>query len=430
MEYDNINSSKVGRAMKLAGAGAKVGGNYIKHYTKKMIGQATSEQELSQKNATLLFDTLGEMKGTVLKAAQMLSMEKNILPSAFVEKFAQAQYQVPPLSYPLVAQTFIKYFGKPPTAIFDDFSKQAVHAASLGQVHKAKKNNKALAVKVQYPGVAQSIESDMSLLKPIAAKILNANSEEIEAHFEEIKSVLIAEADYCKELLNAQDLSEACSSISGIQFPQYYPEWSNSKIITMDWIEALPLKVFLQQNPNQELKNKVGQHIWDFYQYQVHHLHRFHADPHPGNFLITPEGAVFVIDFGCVKVLSNDFYHSYMRLLDKDIIFNDAKLMLLLQEFKLIYADDIAVDKAYLFQFAKKTLAHITQPFFSDTFDFGADGFIENIIQQDEFYALKTKILTNRKVRGQKDALYLNRTYFGLFYILSELKAKIKTKGF
>jgi predicted unusual protein kinase regulating ubiquinone biosynthesis (AarF/ABC1/UbiB family) len=192
----------------------------------------------------------------------------------------------------------------------------------------------------------------------------------------------------------------------------------------------MPLKAFMNTNPSQELRNKVGQTIWDFYQYQVRVLHMFHADPHPGNFLIDANGKVTVIDFGCVKVLTTEFYNSYSRLLSSEWVHNDEKLLQVLKDLTLIFDTDTEKTKTYLFQFAAKTIRHITQPFFAETFDFGDDNFIQNIINRDEIYELKKELLKSRQARGPKDAIYLNRTYFGIYSILNELKAVIKTNNF
>jgi predicted unusual protein kinase regulating ubiquinone biosynthesis (AarF/ABC1/UbiB family) len=429
-EQKSIPTSKIQRAMKFAGTGAKVGGNYLKHYTKKAFGSNATSEDLDVANASVIFEALGELKGSALKAAQMMSMDKHILPKAYVEQFAMAQYSAPPLSYPLVVKTFHEYFKQSPLEIFDEFSKEAVHAASMGQVHKARLNGKDLAVKIQYPGVGDSVESDLNMVKPIALKIMNANEEEVEAHFNEIKERLIEETDYTLELQRSMLLSEKCSALPNLSFPAYYPEYCSDRVLTMDWIESMPLKVFMNTNPSQELRNKVGQTIWDFYQYQVRVLHMFHADPHPGNFLIDANGKVTVIDFGCVKVLTTEFYNSYSRLLSSEWVHNDEKLLQVLKDLTLIFDTDTEKTKTYLFQFAAKTIRHITQPFFAETFDFGNDDFIQNIINRDELFELKKELLKSRQARGPKDAIYLNRTYFGIYSILNELKAVIKTNNF
>ena len=154
--------------------GAKVGVNYLKYYGDKITkSEEQAKQRLNENNAEDIYDGLKKLKGSALKVAQMLSMEKSILPQAYVEKFSLAQFSVPPLSPALVIKTFKKYFGKHPDEIYDKFNATSINAASIGQVHKAEKYGKKLAVKIQYPGVADSIASDLSLVKPIAVKMFN-----------------------------------------------------------------------------------------------------------------------------------------------------------------------------------------------------------------------------------------------------------------
>jgi len=163
---DKIPIGKIGRTGKMVQTGIKVGGNYLKYYSKKALNRDLLRDELDQINAEDIYNGLKSLKGSALKVAQMLSMEKNLLPNAYVEKFSLAQFSVPPLSGPLVRKTFKKYHGKYPEEIFDTFSSESVNAASIGQVHRATKDGKELAVKIQYPGVADSISSDLALVKP------------------------------------------------------------------------------------------------------------------------------------------------------------------------------------------------------------------------------------------------------------------------
>jgi len=155
---DKIAVTKIQRATKLVSTGAKVGVNYLKYYGDKLVNtEVEAKERLNKNNAEDIYDGLKQLKGSALKVAQMLSMEKSILPQAYVEKFSLAQFSVPPLSPPLVLKTFKKYFGKSPDDLFDSFNTTSVNAASIGQVHLAVKDGKKLAVKIQYPGVAQSI---------------------------------------------------------------------------------------------------------------------------------------------------------------------------------------------------------------------------------------------------------------------------------
>src|SRR5210317_688792 len=113
-EYSKIPTSKVQRASKFIRTGAKVGTNYVKHYTKKVFDGSLEKDELHEANAKDIFNSLSELKGGALKVAQMMSLDQGILPQAYQQKFTQAQYSAPPLSYPLVAKTFRDQLGDSP----------------------------------------------------------------------------------------------------------------------------------------------------------------------------------------------------------------------------------------------------------------------------------------------------------------------------
>ena len=244
----------------------------------------------------------------------MLSMEKSILPQAYVEKFSLAQFSVPPLSPPLVIKTFKNYFGKLPNELYDSFNSTSVNAASIGQVHLAEKNGKKLAVKIQYPGVAQSIASDLALVKPIAVKMFNIKGKDSDKYFKEVEGKLIEETNYVLEVAQSKEVSGACSHIPNLLFPQYYEELSSDRIITMDYMQGEHLSEFTAYNKDQEKANQLGQALWDFYMYQIHKLKKVHADPHPGNFLVSSNTQLIALDFGCMKTIPQDFYYPYFEL--------------------------------------------------------------------------------------------------------------------
>jgi len=234
---DYIPTSKISRASKLVQTGAKVGVNYLKFYGDKLINsEVDAKERLNQSNATDIYDGLKNLKGSALKVAQMLSMEKNILPSAYVEKFSLAQFSVPPLSPALVLKTFKRYFGKSPNEIYDTFDAASVNAASIGQVHRAEKDGKKLAVKIQYPGIAGSISSDLAMVKPIAMSMFNIKGKGSDRYFKEVEDKLIEETNYLLEIKQSKEISKACAHIPNLLFPTYYEALSTEQIITMDWV--------------------------------------------------------------------------------------------------------------------------------------------------------------------------------------------------
>src|SRR6185312_4285205 len=281
---ESMPATKVERSAKFVKTGFQIGGNYIKHYSKKLFNPDMNRDELNEDNASDIYNSLSELKGSALKIAQMLSMDRNMLPKAYVNKFSQSQYNAPPLSGPLIKRTFVKSFGKSPEKIFDTFNPISTNAASIGQVHQATLKGKKLAVKVQYPGVADSISSDLKMVKPFAFRLLGVSEKELNIYIKEVEERLLEETDYKLEVRRSIEFSKACSKI----------------------------------------KNKIGQALWDFYNFQQHELKAVHADPHPGNFLITPDEKLAIIDFGCIKVIPDDFYNPFFDLVWNGLM-NDKK---------------------------------------------------------------------------------------------------------
>ena len=426
-EQDKIPTSKVKRAAKLLSAGAKVGTNYLKYYAKKVTGDEQAKEQLDKDNAEDLFETLSELKGSALKVAQIMSMDKNMLPTAITEKFAMAQYNAPPLSYPLVLRTFKKSFGKSPLDIFTSFSRNAIKAASIGQVHLAEKNGQKLAVKVQYPGVADSVKNDLRMIKPIAMRILNLKENEIRQYLDEVEERLIEETNYELELKQSIEISQACSQLKGFVFPTYYPDLSSNKIITMEWLEGAHLKEYLKTNPDQQTRDLIGQRLWEFYDFQVNELKAIHADPHPGNFLFYENGDIGVIDFGCIKRIPIDFYHNYFQLLNPSYQKDDELLIELFYKLEFIYEDDTPETKKLFFGLFKEIMFLLIQPFKEGNFDFSNKDYLDRLYELGDELKSRKDIRKNGAARGSRHILYINRTYFGLFTLLYELGANIET---
>jgi len=422
---DYIPTSKIERATKLVQTGAKVGVNYLRYYGEKMVNSDLTRDKLNENNAEDIYDGLKSLKGSALKVAQMLSMDKSFLPQAYVEKFSLSQFSVPPLSGPLVLKTFKANFGKTPYEIFDEFNANSVNAASIGQVHLAVKDNKKLAVKIQYPGVANSISSDLALVKPIAIRMFNLQGKDSDKYFKEVEEKLIEETNYLLELKQSQEVVEACQKIENLVFPNYYPEYSSEKIITMDWMTGIHLSEFTNKNTDQEVANKIGQALWDFYMYQIHILKKVHADPHPGNFLVNQENQLVALDFGCMKQIPNEFYIPYFELINKEVIDNKKLFAAKLFELEILRVDDTKEEIEYFTQMFYDLLSLFTQPFQSETFDFSDEEFFQNIAQLGERFSKDTNLRKMNGNRGSKHFIYMNRTFFGLYNLMFDLKAKI-----
>lgn len=427
---DKIPTGKIERAGQLMKTGIKVGGNYIAYYGEKFVNPSLTKEKLNESNAEDIYDGLQNLKGSALKVAQMLSMDKSIMPQAYVEKFSLSQFSVPPLSAPLVKRTFKKYFGKFPEEFFDSFTPDSVNAASIGQVHIAYKDGKKLAVKIQYPGVADSITSDLALVKPIATRMFNLKGKDSEKYFKEVEQKLLEETDYNLELQQSVDMANACSKIENLRFPNYYSELSNGKILTMDWMEGKHLSEYAAQNNNRENGDKLGQALWDFYMFQMHGLKAVHADPHPGNFLIDVNANLMPIDFGCIKKVPETFYVPYFELANPKFINDPSLFKEKLYELEILRQDDTTEEIAYFSDLFHRLLSLFTKPFHVDHFDFSDEDFFGAIATMGEDFAKDTKLRKMNGNRGSKHFLYINRTFFGLYSLMHELKARVDTQQY
>jgi len=428
---DSIPTNKIERASKLVSTGIRVGGNYIRYYGDKLIKGEDSKNKLNENNAKDIYNGLKELKGSALKVAQMLSMEKNLLPQAYVEQFGLAQFSVPPLSSALVKKTIRKYLGADPEVVFDTFVTQSEYAASIGQVHRASKEGKKLAVKIQYPGVANSISSDLALIKPIALKMFNLKGKDTAKYFKEVEDKLLEETDYLQELVNSEYVSNAAKKIPNLKFPKYYKKWTTSKTLTMDWMEGVHLSEYVaQEDEGHDVRNRLGQTLWDFYMFQIHGLKKVQADPHPGNFMVDQERNLIAIDFGCMKSIPEDFYHPYFELSNKENIEDVSKFDKLLRELEIILPTDSEEEVHYFTELFQRMMRLFTLPFHDKSFDFSSAKFWEDISHLSRDFAGDTQLRKMNGNRGSKHFIYINRTFFGLYHLLHDLKAEIQTEDF
>ncbi|MGJ8676757.1 MAG: ABC1 kinase family protein [Akkermansiaceae bacterium] len=426
-EQTKIPKHKLGRAARLARTGAQVGVNYLKYQAKKTFTGNDDKTQFHEATAKHTYDTFSELKGGPLKLAQMLSMDANLIPKQYTDEFSQAQYNAPPLTYPLVVKTFEKELGKKPPELFDTFSKNAVSGASIGQVHKATYQGKDFAVKIQYPGVADSVRSDLAIVKPLAMRLFKLDAKSLDPYMNEVEARLLEETDYCMELERSIDLIEKSKHLPLTNFPDFYPEKCSRRILTMDWVPGVQFDKYAQSDSSMEKKQALGQALWDFYHHQIHDLRLFHADPHPGNFKVHDD-ELWVLDFGCTKGLEDQFYHNYFALMNPDVMSNGARFEETLHKIGLLLDTDTPAAKAKLISVFKESVELLSRPFMSGSFDFGDESYFEELAAYSE-KTREDKELSNLSTsRGDPNSLYLNRTYFGLYNLMGSLGVKVTAK--
>lgn len=422
---NDFPSSKLERGKIFAKTGLKVGTNYAKRYLKKSVGKKETEQEGKQfrtENARQVFNEFTKLRGTALKIAQSMSMDEGMLPEEFAEVMSESQYSVPPINKALARLIIKKELGEYPEILFEDFNLDAIAAASIGQVHEAQlKNGQKVAVKIQYPNVKNTIQSDISMAKTLMKRLVSGSSN-LDEYLEEIESTLMEETNYYQE---AEYLKYFHRRFSGgaIITPQYIKELSTGKVLTMSFIEGKHLKEFLATDPSQEKRNHFGQLLWDFFHDQVKQRNFIHADTHPGNFFFREDEKLGIIDFGCVKKFSEEFTHNYMQLLPKHLEQNEEEIRELYYKLDIIRKNPKNPEaEEEFFQFCKAYGDTFAKPYMYNRFDFGDPDFKEKIRR------FSREMPIQNEPRGNKNFIYSTKVHIGLYSILMKLKAQIDTQ--
>ncbi len=417
-------SSKFERSKIIAKTGIKVGTNYAQRYIKKKVGADNGDdKDFHTNNAKEVFKEFTKLRGTALKIAQGMSMDQGFLPEEFAEVMSQAQYSVPPINKALVRTIIKRELGDYPEKLFAKFEPEAFAAASIGQVHRAELiDGRKVAVKIQYPNVRETINSDMAVAKSLAKRIIK-KGQDIDPYFNEIKNTLMEETDYHHEGAQIDQFRNRFGSDKVI-IPEWIQEFSTDKVLCMSFVNGRHLGDFLKENPGQEERNHFGQLIWDFFHEEIRVGGYVHADTHPGNFLFTHDGELGVIDFGCVKLFPDEFFTNYLKLLPTHLANDQDAIRDLYIKLDVINPDAKEQNReTEYYNFARNYGLMFSKPYKYDVFDFSDPKFDAEIR-----HFTKEAPLSN-ELRGSKHFLYTSRVHTGLYSILIKLGAQIDTSG-
>lgn len=416
-------SSKFQRGRIFAKTGIKVGSNYATHYLKNITGNGKQgdRSDLHRKTAQQVFGEFTKLRGTALKIAQSFSVDQGFLPEEFSDVMTQAQYKVPPINRSLVRSIIKRELGSYPEQLFQSFDAEAVAAASIGQVHKAVlKDGTPVAVKVQYPGVSDTISSDIALAGSIFKRLVSDGAK-LDEYINEVKETLLKETDYIAEGESINRFHKRFSN-GDVVTPVWLPDYSSERVLTMSFIEGVHLNEFLKGDPSQEEKDHFGQLIWDFFHNQIRDLDEIHADTHPGNFLFTPDGKLGVIDYGCVKSFPREFLMDYLHLLPTHLAQDEEAIRELYYRLDVILDDPETNPKEKRFyDFCIHYGYAFAMPYRGDTFDFG-DTEYRDLIRG----YTKNAPLANEP-RGNKHFIYSTRVHLGLYHFLMKLGSVVQT---
>jgi predicted unusual protein kinase regulating ubiquinone biosynthesis (AarF/ABC1/UbiB family) len=351
---------------------ARNGGRFAVHRLRRLCNSAAKRDEMDQRFAIRTSEDvareLGNMKGALMKFGQLLSFIVEALPDDAQRAMATLQSDATPMTPALAAKTVTDELGQPPARVFLDWQAVPIAAASVGQVHRAvTRDGRNVAVKVQYPGVAEAIDSDLDnaealyrigtafVLKGLDAKGL----------VDELRNRMRDELDYELEAANQTEFSNHFSGHPFVAIPAVDPATSTKRVLTSEWVDGLSWAEF-QSSADATARHRAGESIWRFAQYAVHRLGAFNGDPHPGNYKFGVDGSVTFLDFGLVKRWTPGEWQQLAPSLDAIVVHRDPeRLVAVMEDIGFLRnGHGLAAQKVYDYVSTPYT------PYLTDTFTF------------------------------------------------------------
>ena len=268
------------------------------------------------KHAAQLREALGGLKGPLMKVAQILSTIPDALPPEYAEELSALQADAPSMGWLFVKRRMAAELGADWQSKFASFDRQAVSAASLGQVHKATSHDgKLLAVKLQYPDMASAIDADLAQLKLVFQVYERFDSAISTADIHtELSDRLREELDYRREVANLKLYSLMLKDEHQVIMPEYFSDLSSERALTMSWIEGQKLMAWLETEPSQESRNLVAINMFRAWYVPFYFYGVIHGDPHLGNYSIDPDLNINLMDFGSIRIFRPQFVAGVIEL--------------------------------------------------------------------------------------------------------------------
>ncbi|HXJ36736.1 MAG TPA: AarF/UbiB family protein [Candidatus Eisenbacteria bacterium] len=320
-----ITSGRARRLLSVGSLTSAVGGSYIWQALKRPFQSSERADEdllaVHIRNAERMVAGSTELRGAFMKLVQMLSMRTDLFPAEALERLAVVQSSVPPMPYERVREVLTRELGSPPEKAFRRFEREAFAAASLGQVHRGELHDgTAVAVKVQYPGIAETVTQDIRNVRALVRALTTVVRDVMRQDFDreevvaELEARLREELDYTREAANIERFRRLLASDREVTIPRVYPALSTRCVLTMQYLEGYPLQEILAPGVDPALRRWVAEKLFRLLWRQVLEFGVLHGDPHPGNYLVTHHPKIALLDFGSVRVFEPEIRAGYLRL--------------------------------------------------------------------------------------------------------------------
>ncbi|GAB3284909.1 ABC1 kinase family protein [Parasphingorhabdus pacifica] len=414
------------RSAKLAGLPLGVAGRVAAGWGKRLTGQDAAQinADVSAKTAEQLFAVLGQLKGGAMKFGQALSVFEAAVPNEMAGPYREAltklQSSAPPMSGTSVRRVLDEQLGRAWRDRFAEFDETPAAAASIGQVHRARwHDGREVAVKVQYPGADEALRSDLRQLTRFSPLFQSlAPGAEVKPLLLELQERMAEELDYRTEAENQRRFAAAYDGDDQIRIPRVVA--SSPKVIVTEWVAGKPLAEIIADGAQEE-RDEVGRLLAEFHFSSPARAGALHADPHPGNFALLPDGRLVVIDFGAVSRLPDGLPETMGRMLRLALDDRAEELLDLLRSDRFVQtesglrAEDV---QAYLGPFV--------DPVRTEVFHFNRawmQGQAERVgdLRSPEFS-------TGRSLNLPPDYLLIHRVTLGATGVLCQLDARVAAR--
>lgn len=422
-----VPAGRVARLTRLGGLTAGVLGNMAIGSVAQMgRGQRPRMRNLllTPSNVTRIADELAKMRGAAMKIGQLVSMDTgDILPPELTQIMARLRDDAHIMPPAQLKQVLAANWPAHWLRSFQTFDVRPIAAASIGQVHRARlKDGCDLAIKVQYPGVAQSIDSDVANVGAlIKLSGLLPKGFELAPYLEEARLQLHQETDYLREGEQLALFGDLLADTDAFIVPQRHSDWSTDKILAMSFVDAVPIEDATEAP--QDLRNKIAYDLIDLTLRELFRFQRMQTDPNFANYRFQPaSGKIVLLDFGATRALSPLIADQYRRLMIAGLDGDGVALDKILQDIGFVGPDTAATHRAQILDMVRYVFAALTS---GPVFDFS-----------------DTELSRQMQVKGMAladdgfvppplpiDTVFLQRKFGGMFLLAARLGAQVDIAG-
>ena len=385
----------------------------------KALFQSQAEKRLAKmmSQADIVVDHVGRLKGAAMKAVQMITIEaQDFLPPEVLQILEKLQSQAPPLSNEMMLEHLKSEIGESLFQDFDNLSAEPLAAASIGQVYEAELSGEPIVIKIQYPGVADSVDSDLKTLKKLVKTLLflSQKAVNIDELFEEVLRVLKLETNFLNEAKNLEAYGKAFEGDEDYIIPKVYPRYSTEKVLVLSKEAGLEFSEWVKTNPSREQKEKVGQSLLNLYIKEFFQNRLVQTDPNPANFLINDKQQLVLLDFGATVSYSDNFVKDYQDLINTVFTGRGEEILQKMLDLGFISAKESKDTKQDFVSFIKMSLLPFDEA--EQPFDFSRDDYTMEIREKALKFSKKIKYSA-----PPKQIIFLHRKLGGIFQLLRKL---------